>query len=122
MTIREPIPDFVVSGYQNDEDGLIYLFASKELTRARLSEEQGLIRNRQLNQWDLDGPLRIDLTATMKNYVIVSAPTYPEAWEALFKIWSAEAGDEKAIGTSEFNKYTELTARDSAITLTNRGG
>lgn len=122
MGIQEPIPDFVVSGYQNDEDGLIYLFASKELTRARLSEEQPLRENRLLNQWDLDGPLRIDLTATMKNYVIVSAPTYPQAWEELFKIWSAESDNEKAIGTTTLGKYAEITARDSAINLMNRGG
>lgn len=123
MGIQEPALDFVVTGYQDDTTGMVILFASKNITSTYLSEEQPLRRNRQLNQWDLDGPLHIELTAVMKNYVMVSASTYPEAWQALFDIWSAEKEHEKALPATPLDKYSEISgAGQPAINYMNCGG
>lgn len=94
-------PDFVMVGGQ--ADGKFYLLASKTLTEVELRIEAE--RPDWFNRYDdrLYRPLeRHFVTAEMRDYVLVVADSYAEAFRTLFDRWSPEPerpaiGDQRAI-------------------------
>jgi hypothetical protein len=85
------IPDFVVVGgqYELDEGPEVILLASKNLKQIELTE---ILRNPERlynRRYPYDIPqYDMYLTAQVRDYVMVRAKTYPEAWQALFQMWS----------------------------------
>ena len=87
------IPDFVVvGGYYEFENGPeVILLASKSLTSAQLKEELRYPEDIYLHfRNDRPPDYDVSITAKARDYVMVRAKTYPEAWAGLFAMWSPE--------------------------------
>lgn len=85
-------PDFVMVGGQNA--GKFYLLASKSLTdvELRMEAERPDLFDRFYRH--LYPPLqRHFVKAEMRDYVVVMADSYSEAFRTLFEVWSPESGD-----------------------------
>jgi hypothetical protein len=93
------IPDFVVvGGYYELEDGPeVILMASKSLTSVELIEQ--LRYPDEIFSHFRVLPLEYDmyLTAKMRDYVMIRAKSYPEAWAGLFAMWSPEPAKKREI-------------------------
>ncbi|AYD84639.1 hypothetical protein SEA_PAITO_55 [Mycobacterium phage Paito] len=87
-------PDFVMVGGQ--QDGKVYLLASKTLTEVELRMERDRLDNRYgwPKPW---GPERHFVTAEMRDYVMVVGDSYAEAFRTLFEEWSPEPEPRPAI-------------------------
>ena len=85
------IPDFVVVGgqYELDNGPEVILLASKRLSYVELKE---VLRYPDLmdryDRFMRTPEYDMYLTAKVYEYVMVRAKTYPEAWQALFEMWS----------------------------------
>ena len=81
-------PDWVMLGMRDPARDGVMLLASKELTLAELSYEAEVadygwafeIRQAIVSH-------RYELRAEMATYVIITAPTYEQAFEHLFRTW-----------------------------------
>ncbi|MCV7004600.1 hypothetical protein [Mycobacterium gordonae] len=83
-------PDFVMVGGQ--DAGKFYLLASKSLTEVELRMEAE--RPDWLNyRYMLPPRERHFVKAEMRDYVVVMADSYSEAFRTLFEVWSPESGD-----------------------------
>ena len=100
-------PDFIVLG--GEFDGKVYLVASKSLREATLREESEYPENFYgLPRRFRDEIIRIFIEAEMRDYVIVSANTYPEAWDTLFKCWQPSPAERKEIENGRNNARRAL--------------
>ena len=94
MSIGNPIsiPDFVVvGGYYEMEDGPeVIMLASKSLTSVEMREELRFPDDIYVHFRNLPPEYDMYLTAKTRDYVMVRAKTYPEAWAGLFAMWSPE--------------------------------
>jgi hypothetical protein len=114
QTIDPGIPDWVMLGVPGPVDPAVgaeegvWLYASKDLTAAQLKAEVDEEAERDWMEQAIEPgfllgalppPPRpiITITATLKSFVVVQAPDYPTAFEALFKRWRPEAAARAAL-------------------------
>lgn len=117
----EQKPDFVVAGGQHD--GYVFLIASKTLLRIKLEEKfqpVGQMGYSPLDNFRFARPLdpQMALTAIFKDYVVIRAENYPEAWKALFEMWSPERGPH--VVTHELSGQQEMCGGKGACALCDR--
>ena len=86
------IPDFVVVGgqYELDDGMWVILVASNKLSYAQIKEELRVPDQIFMDRWAREPEWDMFITAKVREYVMVRGRTYPEAWQALFDMWSPE--------------------------------
>lgn len=96
--INHTRPDFVMVGVTIDEG--VMLLASNELTEAELNVERDIVRDFPGSRQMVVNE-RYTLSAEMRRYVTIIAPTYAEAFATLFKTWSPERGEQVGIPAAQ---------------------
>jgi hypothetical protein len=99
------LPDFVVMGGQYEVDGeiTVILIASNSLSSVEIEEiARGLDEYFRYRPYALPPTYDIYLHAKMKDYVMCTGKSYPEAWQNLFNFWSPtgqrqEIADQKSL-------------------------
>ncbi|WP_143546286.1 hypothetical protein [Rhodococcus sp. 14-2496-1d] len=96
--IEHTRPDFVMVGVSTD-DGVM-LLASNELTEAELDVERDIVRDFLGSRQTVVNE-RYTLSAEMRRYVTIVAPTYADAFATLFKTWTPERGGQRGISAGQ---------------------
>lgn len=91
------MPDFVLLGIQRD-DGVM-IIASDKVTEAELETQFD-----EIEYWTspyernlVPGARSITLTCFLRDYVVVYAPTYGEAFRNLFEQWTPKPQEHQAL-------------------------
>lgn len=93
-------PDWVMCGMTLPTGG-VRLLASQQLNRADL---EAIFDHRAVFEFDpvpLMTSYRIILTTEMRTFVVIDAPDYPAAFQALFEQWTPGQAPSPAIGEGQ---------------------
>ncbi len=94
-------PDWVICGIP--WDGKVAILASTELDRAELEAQRDIFD--PIDPYDFTEPIRLSptrytLTVQMRQFVLVVADTYEQAFRSLFEQWTPQRTDHAQLGAS----------------------
>lgn len=89
-------PDFVILGDQHPDGGVLVI-ASNDLTKGELEQRADEPEFYYGTMFRPTPPLRSTVSAQMRDYVMVQAPSYAEAMRALFEQWTPEPSERPAV-------------------------
>lgn len=92
-------PDFVIAGGQ--QDGKFVLIASRRLEDVEITEKREYLDEWRRYGYKLLAYEKIDIKASVHDYVVIAADSYAQAWSDLFAQWSPEPDEAREISPSQ---------------------